>query len=157
VRAALVGHWAAALQHRGTGRASHAMPATGRWPRRAMAGLRLRRKGRNGGGGKKGAGDAGTSGVDERVGPSRQRQRRPNPSARLRWWPSERASALGHRRGVGRGRGAWWAAREARARWIGGCGRRELGRGGSVLGRGGAEGASWAARWSGPWRGGKRG
>jgi hypothetical protein len=70
-------------------------------------------------------------------GPSRQRQRRPNPSACLRWWPSERASALGQRRGVGRGRGAPGGPRGAGPR-------------GSVLGRGGAEGASWAARRSGP-------
>jgi hypothetical protein len=51
----------------------------------------------------KGAGDARTSGVDWRVGPSRQRRRRPNPSTRLRWRPSERASVLGQHRGVGRG------------------------------------------------------
>jgi hypothetical protein len=43
--------------------------------------------------------------------------------------------------------------REARTRWMGGCGRGELGRGGSLLGRGGMEGASWAARQSRPWRG----
>jgi hypothetical protein len=77
----------------------------------------------------KGVGDAGTSGVDGRAGPSRQRQRWPNPSAHLRWQPSECACALGQHRGVGRG---------ARAG--------PNGRGNGTRGRGVLGGRGWAVR-----------